>query len=681
MGFVLTTMEGYSRAVVLVEDKLTRLTKDCERLELSDMKEMLREDTEKIKSDRFNVSVIGEFKRGKSTLINALLGAEICPSDRLPATAALNRVVYGEKPGVTVIYKDGHSEQVEISALRSYVTKLDENARAAAQSISEVVVAYPLAYCKNNVDIVDTPGLNDEATMTEVTLSMLPKTDAALFVMMATSPFSETERDFLVNKMLSSDLGRVIFVVNAIDILDEDEAEEIVKFIEKRIQEFVMEKTKRLYGEDSEEYAKFIRAIGKPKVVGVSSRKALRGRLKGDDALLEESNFLSLEKAVENLLTKERGAISLQAHIGKLSTASAAMRGAINMRRQQFEMTVASFEEKRTESLAALEKLSKKRDMECEAIAVSAKNAYQKLLPQVDAFFDMLSSRVSDVIDDAQLQPDDLKKENADSTQQRMIKLVENATNDCFVDYTERVQNEMQALLSAEVERLDGFESEFLESLSSIEMSFCAGEVKTKENALLSGTIDAVAGVIGGIPGVGSAYLGYRKAGIKGLLLGGGIGAVSAVASFTLINTVLAAAGIAVGGPVALAGTAIVYLLTGKLAMGAVNKFLKPDMSGKYKSQFKKAVLEKLISDSAKHEQRDKLRDEVTRAFDGVKQTLMDETERLINSTKSTLDSIASDLDKSEEERIETEKMFAEVLIDVDSVESDMQPLKAALEV
>ena len=77
---------------------------------------------------------------------------------------------------------------------------------------------------ENGVTIIDTPGLNDDEAMTNVTLSVLPQIDAAIMVMMAGSPFSQYECDFLENKVITSDLGRVLFVVTGIDLYDEDDA-------------------------------------------------------------------------------------------------------------------------------------------------------------------------------------------------------------------------------------------------------------------------------------------------------------------------------------------------------------------------------------------------------------------------------------------------------------------------
>jgi Dynamin family len=117
-----------------------------------------------------------------------LLGRNVLPADILPTTATLNRVVYGLRPAVS-IFKDGRSEEIEIDQLSDYVTKFTSESRQVAASIAEAVVSYPVPYLRNNVEIYDTPGLNDEESMTAVTDSVVPSVDAAILVIIPQSPF------------------------------------------------------------------------------------------------------------------------------------------------------------------------------------------------------------------------------------------------------------------------------------------------------------------------------------------------------------------------------------------------------------------------------------------------------------------------------------------------------------
>jgi ribosome biogenesis GTPase A len=65
-----------------------------------------------IETKRYSVVVVGEFNHGKSSLINALLGAKVLPTDAIPTTATINRITYGQEKKVTISYKDGGVEDI-----------------------------------------------------------------------------------------------------------------------------------------------------------------------------------------------------------------------------------------------------------------------------------------------------------------------------------------------------------------------------------------------------------------------------------------------------------------------------------------------------------------------------------------------------------------------------------------
>ena len=125
---------------------------------------------ENLKSRQYIVGVVGEFNRGKSSLINALLGSNILPADIIPTTATVNRVIYSDSEYVRIVMRDGHIEEnIPISELKSRVTKITKDSESAAELVKEAVIGYPTVLCQNNVSILDTPGLNESPAMDELT--------------------------------------------------------------------------------------------------------------------------------------------------------------------------------------------------------------------------------------------------------------------------------------------------------------------------------------------------------------------------------------------------------------------------------------------------------------------------------------------------------------------------------
>ncbi len=255
---------------------------------------------------RFTLAVLGEFKRGKSTFINALLGAEVLPSDILPTTATVNRVTFGLRPSAELHFHDETREPqaIPVDALSETVTKLTEESGAVAATVREAVVSWPVRFCKNDVDIVDTPGLSDEAAMTTVTMRLLPKVDAAIFVVMADSPFSETEGRFL-DEIFSAGVTRVVYVVNAIDrIRRVSDRARLLDAVRDRIRARVARHADQRFDEGAPERASFLAMHGDIQVHGVSALDALEGAESHDGELIAGSGMPDLEVALEKLLTE-----------------------------------------------------------------------------------------------------------------------------------------------------------------------------------------------------------------------------------------------------------------------------------------------------------------------------------------------------------------------------------------
>jgi len=145
---------------------------------------------------RLRVLVVGEAKRGKSTLVNALLRRNLLPTGVTPLTAVATTLTYGTDRDLDVVFEDGRTERYPLTALDDLVTERGnpENARGVA-SVTVRVDAPVLA---RGVEIVDTPGTGSVyAHNTSAADSVLPSMDAAIFVLTADPPVSASERDLL----------------------------------------------------------------------------------------------------------------------------------------------------------------------------------------------------------------------------------------------------------------------------------------------------------------------------------------------------------------------------------------------------------------------------------------------------------------------------------------------------
>lgn len=627
---------AFKRTVGELTDCLHQLREYSEELELSNTARSITDTIEKVADEHFEVAIVGEFKRGKSTLINALLGEEVLPADVLPATATLNRVTYSETPYVEVEYKDGTSENVDINKLADYVTKLSYESEKRAESVKQATVHYATDFCKNNVDIIDTPGLNDDEQMTNVTLSILPEIDAAVFVISANSPFSQFEKEFLEKKMLTSDMGRIIFAVNCFGTFSKEDEDRIVETVEKRIGSYVMEKAKMVMGENSKEFAVYKRKIGKPRVIGVYAKKALMAKESKDEKMLEESNFPTFEKALETMLTKERGSITLQILANKIISSGSEIINSIVLRENSLMMETDEFMDKYNAAIEEIDEIRTKKRAEFVRINEAANQVFESLQPILDGYWTQIEETAMQVIDDYPMSADDLKRDKLKIVYSKLTeKIKENIENKAQI-ICEQIQNEINVALSDEAERLQSFEDEFFASVARIQEMFAVPQ----RHARNGGVVDSIIGVAIGSIGTGGLFIGLREAGIKGALLGGASGFVGFCATFYAAAYLAGFLGIAAAGPVTLCIMAVAGLagtFTGKLS---VDKLLVQERIDKYKSSFKTSVQKQFHEMKISSDFSETVRQQVFASFEGLKRKIEDETEIILQDTQKTLDSL-----------------------------------------
>jgi GTP-binding protein EngB required for normal cell division len=182
---------------------------------------------DRLDAARLRVLVAGEAKRGKSTLINALVGRAVLPAGVTPLTAVATTVRYGDDPHAEVRFADGHEEKQPLPALPDLVTERGNPANR--RRIAAVTVYLDAPLLAGGVELVDTPGTGsvyawDSAAAHEALETM----DAAVFVLTADPPVSAAERDLYAKV---SGLSVTTFaVLNKADHLDEAGLAEAAEF-------------------------------------------------------------------------------------------------------------------------------------------------------------------------------------------------------------------------------------------------------------------------------------------------------------------------------------------------------------------------------------------------------------------------------------------------------------------
>jgi ribosome biogenesis GTPase A len=255
---------------------------------------------------RFYLACIGQFKRGKSTLINALIGTPILPVGFIPVTAVPTVIRYGGQPRARVQARDGSWQDVPVSDMHQYVSEEfnPENTKAVAG----VEVFVPSALLSTGMCFVDTPGLGSVFTNnTAATHAFIPHIDAALVVFGADPPLAGEELALV--ETVGKEVQNLILVLNKADRTSDAERAAAkaftIKVLEKRLkrpvgQVFEVSAAERMDNRGPErDWAKLLAALDE--LVQVSGHQ-----------LLQEACDRGIERLSEQLLaiiTAEREAL------------------------------------------------------------------------------------------------------------------------------------------------------------------------------------------------------------------------------------------------------------------------------------------------------------------------------------------------------------------------------------
>jgi len=247
----------------------------------------LRELFVRLAEDRFNLVMVGRFSRGKTSLVNAILGKNWLPTGIVPLTSVITTISYGSKEQVIVSYKEPHrlSTEVPLDSLREYVTQQGNPGNVRGVGIAAVKL--PSEILRRGFHFVDTPGLGSPILEnTRTTEEYLPEADAFVLVTSYESPLSEEELRVL--RAVSSSGRRVFVAVNKHDIVSSEDRREALRYLDAQLAD--------------------LPGRNEPRVFSVSARESLEARGAGDAARLAASGIQELEGELTRFLIEEKSA-------------------------------------------------------------------------------------------------------------------------------------------------------------------------------------------------------------------------------------------------------------------------------------------------------------------------------------------------------------------------------------
>ncbi len=248
---------------------------------------------EQLISNCFNLVILGQFKRGKTTLINSLIGKEILPSSVVPLTSVVTILKNSEETSCTISMQDGSEKKILIEELTDYVT--EKGNPKNIRGVRCAHIGFPSPFLEKGILLVDTPGVGSTFLHnTETTYEFLDHLDAAVFLMSADVPISQVEKELL--DTIKGSTQKIFFVLNKIDNLTLKETEEITVFNKQVLEEM---------------------GFTVNEIWPISAREALKAKTTNNNVQLSQSGLLNLEDALGGFLSLEKGKIILNTTLSK----------------------------------------------------------------------------------------------------------------------------------------------------------------------------------------------------------------------------------------------------------------------------------------------------------------------------------------------------------------------------
>lgn len=187
-----------------------------------DLAASLRETVKALHEERFVIGVIGATKRGKSTLVNGLLGRrtdDCAPIGRKPATNVISVFGHGPVAECRVCFQSGGHQVISEREIRLFAT--EEHNKGNAKQVRSIECIAPFEGLEPGVFLVDTPGAGNalEEMHNEILLGFLPNADAVVFLVTAEEPLTESELN-LLRAARAKDIKKIFFAINMVDRVD-----------------------------------------------------------------------------------------------------------------------------------------------------------------------------------------------------------------------------------------------------------------------------------------------------------------------------------------------------------------------------------------------------------------------------------------------------------------------------
>lgn len=483
---------------------IQELQEVLELMAMSDKRNTLNQLESLVQSDSFKVLVLGEFKRGKSTFINAMLGDEILPAYAKPCTAIINEVKWGEPRRALLHFAQNENDQplqpqeVPVEELEDYVAIKDNVSELHENRYDKVELFWPLALCQNGVEIIDSPGLNEHDVRQKVTMDYLSCVDAVLFILSCEALASKSELDVIDNILKPTGHEDIFFICNRFNMIRAKEREDVKQYGLSRL----ASRTKK----------------GAERVFFISALDGLDGRIEKDEERVNKSGMIQVEQELEKFLANERGRIKILRPAREVQIAIHAARQTIPERQSMLKTDLKTLEERFEGAQEPLRRLEAEREQIVRRVANFREDIKITISSEACSFYRSLPEQVAGWVETLETTNtvNFISFESTKAQAERLIEEVVSALSGKVESELLAWQNEiLQPLitdrLSSLMAELDERASTFVHKIDAIRLQVSGSTVSIDDvGPRRVGAIERILSAAGGffIGGVGSAGLG-----------------------------------------------------------------------------------------------------------------------------------------------------------------------------
>jgi len=229
-------MENNSNKITLshIRDLLQTVHQATDKFQLSSLTRQLEAaDNLLLQNPPIDVAVLGQFKAGKSSFLNSLLGQNVLPVGAIPVTTAITRLQYGERERAVVQHFNGKKTEIPLADIVEFTSEAGNPGNEKNVAIADIELPSLQKY--PGVRLVDTPGLGSIFKYHEATSeSWLPAVGTALLAVSSDRPLSQHDLDLI--RELTSHTPNIILLLTKVDLLSKEQQEEVTAFFSQTLQ-------------------------------------------------------------------------------------------------------------------------------------------------------------------------------------------------------------------------------------------------------------------------------------------------------------------------------------------------------------------------------------------------------------------------------------------------------------